>query len=466
MTLATVSGLPEDVSPLRAQTLRIGSIAGSFGLLFGFSTAVIAGVLDEVTAAYVLTTAEAEFMVTALVVGAFAGASAGGTVALRIGRRKALLLAATVALVGYGLILGGSVLYGLGFAAFVMARILIGLGVGLSSTIAPMYVAETTVARHRGSLVALFQLAVTAGILLAYVAAWALRSVLSWEDVLGSGLLLALLCAATTLAVPESPRWHLRGGDASRARWIAARLGLADELAEAGSGQGGAVVPGGMLRHLRSGGTAAVLALCGLLFVLQNLSGIDGILYYAPRIFAGLGFSGAAAALAATVGLGVVNLGATAGSLLLVDRLGRRPLLIWGSAAMAAGLALVMFAGWEGLPWLGLSGLCVYLTAFAVSLGPLPYVLMSELVPGTVRDAGIAAASATSWLFNALVAFTFLTVVEGIGLTWTFASCALICVASALVAVRFVPETRGAVLERIEMHVLAGRWLRDLGSEG
>ncbi len=465
MTLATGDGLPGQVSPLRARAVRIGSIAGSFGLLFGFSTAVIAGVLDDVTTAYTLTTAQTELMVAALVSGAFVGASLGGTVALRVGRTNALLLSSFLALAGYGLILGGSALQSLGFIAFVVARIVIGLSVGLSSTVAPMYVAETTAARHRGSLVALFQLAVTAGILLAYTATWALRSVLSWEDVVGGGLLLSLFCMAATLAVPESPRWHLRAGDAKRAWRIAARLGLTDELMQVGSGPDRAILAGNLLQHLWRGRTVAVLALSGLLFIIQNLSGIDGILYYAPRIFVALGFSGATAALAATVGLGVVNFGATVAALLLVDRIGRRPLLIWGSVAMATGLAGVMFASSQELPWLGLAGLCIYLSAFAVSLGPLPYVLMSELVPSTIRDAGIAAASATSWLFNALVAFTFLTVVEELGLTWTFAGCTLICVTSALVAIRFVPETRGAVLERIEAHVLAGARLRDLANQ-
>lgn len=463
-TFPVAGGASTETVPLRARTLRIGSVAGSFGVLFGFSTAVIAGVLDEVTRTYALSTDRAEFMVTALVVGAFAGAFAGGAVARRLGRRRALLFAAIVSLAGYALIWGGAGLYSLGFAAFVVARIVIGAGVGLASTVAPMYVAETARAHHRGSLVALFQLAVTSGILLAYVVAWVMHGVLPWEDVLGGGLLLALFCIGATLAVPESPRWHLRRNDPARAWRIAAQLGVADELTDATPSHDASHSRGGLLGQMRSGSTAAVLALCGALFVLQNLSGIDGILYYAPHIFVNLGFPGAAAALAATVGLGAVNVGATLVSMVLVDRLGRRPLLLWGSAVMAVALVSVTFAGWKGLPSLGLVGLCVYLAAFAVSLGPLPYVLMSELVPGVIRDAGIAAASATSWLFNALVAFTFLTLVGGIGLTGTFAIFTFVCLLSLLIGARLVPETRGASLEKIEARVLAGLPLRDLGN--
>lgn len=449
---------------MRGRTLRIGAVAGSFGVLFGFSTAVIAGVLDEVSRAYALATDGTGFMVAVLVVGAFAGAVAGGAVARRVGRRRALLLAAIVSLAGYALVWGGAGAYSLGFPAFIVARAIIGAGVGLASTVAPMYVAETAHARHRGSLVALFQLAVTVGILLAYGDSWVFHGVLRWEGVLGGGSLLALFCIGATLAVPESPRWHLRRNEPARAALIAAQLGLAGELPGATSSGDAALFRDGFLRQVRSGSTAPVLALCGSLFVLQNLSGIDGILYYAPHIFENLGFPGAAAALAATVGLGVVNVGATIASLALVDRLGRRPLLFWGSAVMAAALVFVMLAGWKGLPLLGLAGLCVYLAAFALSLGPLPYVMMSELVPGPIRDPGIAAASATSWLCNALVAFTFLPLVGGIGLEGAFAVFTLVCLLSLWTAARLVPETRSASLEGIEARVLAGVPLRDLGN--
>ena len=422
--------------------------------------------MDDVIAVYGLTTTSAEAMVTILVVGALVGALAGGPAASRLGRRPALLIAALLALAGYGIVLAGLFELSLGFPAFLASRFLVGLGVGLSSAVTPMYVAEIAPAAQRGALVTLFQLAVSAGILLAYLACWSMlsgpsQSEAQWMAVIGGGIVPAVLGLAAVIFTPESPRWLLRQGEPARARVIAAWLGIQDELETAGEAKLAQRLP--FWAALRQGSTLAVLLLCGLLFVLQNLSGIDAILYYAPRIFRDLGFSGTGAALAATAGLGAINLTATLASLKLVDRLGRRPLLLWGSVAMTGGLLLAIAAGWSGLPMLGLAGLCFFIAAFAVSLGPLPYVLLSELVPSTVREAGSAAATAISWLFNAFVAFTFLTLVEHLGNAWTFAVFASVCTLSAVVALVVLPETRGMELQQIETRVLAGCRLRDVG---
>jgi SP family galactose:H+ symporter-like MFS transporter len=280
----------------------------------------------------------------------------------------------------------------------------------------------------------------------------------AWQPQLGGGIVIAALGLAAVLLVPESPRWLLTKGLLDRAKTSALRLGILDELEVASHAE--AKSPPALLHALRLGSTFAVLGLCSLLFILQNLSGIDGILYYAPKIFEELGFAPGTAALAATVGLGAVNLAATVVAIGIVDRSGRRPLLIVGSAGMVAGLGCVVIAGWAHAPILGLAGLCVYIAAFAVSLGPLPYVLMAEMFPSAIREQGIAAASATSWLFNALVALTFLSAVELFGLALTFAGFMGICMISLIVALFAVPETRGASLERIEADILAGRRLR------
>lgn len=430
------------------------------GMLFGFSTASIAGVVGTISEAFALSTRATEMMVTSLLAGCFVGAVLAAPISQRIGRRPSCLLAATLAFAGYALVpLGQAMAPGVGM--LVAARILIGLGVGLSSMVVPMYAAEVTPARHRGAVVSLFQLAVTIGILLGYAVPLALTGHATWDQMLGGGVLIAAACAGAVLLLPESPRWLLSRGRMAEGEAAARRLGLAGEISM-GEGEG---APAGNWRAvLGRGSTKAVLILCSVLFVLQNFSGIDGILYYAPHIFTELGFPAGVAALAATFGLGLVNVLATMAAMMLVDRLGRRPLLIAGSAAMAVSLAVVIGAALADWPYVALAGLCAYIVAFALSLGPLPYVLMSELFPSAIRERGIAAASATSWLFNAIVAASFLSVVEGIGLAATIGIFLVVCVASLFISLAYVPETRQKELEDIEADVLAGKALRHLGA--
>ncbi len=424
------------------------------GATFGFGIASISGVLDVIKIEFELSELGEQFVVGILVLGCFIGAAIAGPVSARWGRRCTIMLAAALGGLGYALILAR---FGLG--GLLAGRSLAGLCIGLLSMVVPMYAAETTPARRRGAVVSMFQLAITLGILAAYGVTLAFAASVSWPLLLGAGVLPVFLCLTAILLLPESPRWLAVQGDHAAVLTAARALGLADEwqetrppLAAAGAGA-----------LLRRGSTSAVLLLCSTLFILQNLSGIDGILYYAPRIFQELGFSAGTAALAATFGLGLVNVLATIAAIAMVDRLGRRPLLIFGSAAMAIGLAAVIVASRLDWPWIGLAGLAVFIAAFALSLGPLPYVLMSELFPTAIRESGIAMASATSWLFNALIAFTFLSLVTAISLSGAIALFLVVCLLSLGFCLAFTPETRGVRLEDIEAAVLAGQPLRRLG---
>ncbi|MEP1185872.1 MAG: MFS transporter, partial [Roseibium sp.] len=334
-----------------------------------------------------------------------------------------------------------------------------GLSVGLSSMAGPMYAGEATPARFRGSVVSLFQLAVTMGILAAYTVPLVIDDPASWATGIGLGGAIALAGFAALLMVPESPVWLARVGRIEKAQSVVASLGL-DWIPVP---EGPARPALSLWKTLRMGSTPAVLALCCGLFILQNLSGIDGILYYAPAIFVDLGFSPGTAALGATFGLGLINLIATVVAIATVDRLGRRPLAIVGSLVMVIGLLGVVGAQVWSLPMLGLVALCVYIGAFAISLGPLPYVIMSELVPSTIRETGIAVASATSWLFNALIAFVFLTGVSSIGLDGVFLIFAAVCVCSLVISLVWLPETKSRNLGMIENNVITGIPLRQLG---
>ncbi|WP_226581751.1 sugar porter family MFS transporter [Acuticoccus sediminis] len=439
---------------IAAPVLLTGAVTTVFGLMFGFSTAVIAGVLDDVAAVYGLDTGATEAVVTSLVISCFFGAILASPLSARLGRKPALAIAGVLALAGYAAILAGPTL-----AVLVAGRIAIGLAVGLSSMVAPMYAAEATPARFRGAVVSLYQLAVTVGILAAYATPLFLSAALVWNQLVGLGVIIGVMGIVVAFAVPESPLWLSRHGRTAEAEAAARFLGVADVARHAAPEEGGAV----RLAAVMAGSIPMVLTLAGGMFILQNLSGIDGILYYAPKIFEGLGFEAGTAALTATFVLGAVNVAATVGAILAVDRCGRRPLLLGGSAVMVAGLSAVVFALLTGNALAGFLGLALYIAAFAVSLGPLPYVMMSELFPSRIREPGIAAASATSWLFNAAVAFFFLSAVETFGSVAVFGFFAAVCVLSFLVGLFAVPETRGVPLEDIEARVLAGTPLRHLG---
>ena len=274
-----------------------------------------------------------------------------------------------------------------------------------------------------------------------------------------------LVMLAAILAAPESPRWYLlrdRGADAERAHW---RLtgGLGDALPVRAD-----VAPKGDWRALFSGHNRIVLVLAAGLFAFANLSGIDAILYYAPVIFAHVGIGGTMGPILATSGIGAVNVLATIVALGLIDRIGRRPLLIGGLIPMALSLivlAIALTVG-EGAAWADTAAvvcLCVFVMAFAVSLGPLPYLLMSELFPLALRGAGMGIASATAWGVNVLVSLTFPVMVDSYGVAPVFGLYGLISVGALIFVTLLVPETRGRSLELIESNLARGRFIRDLG---
>ena len=434
---------------------RVAGLVVCFGTLFGFGISSIAGVLETLAGEFHLDVAGQELLVSILVIACFFGAVAAAPLSSRLGRKPVMFLATALALAGYGVILSGPE-----HTLLLAARVVLGLSIGLSSMVVPMYAAEATAADRRGAVVALFQLAITGGILLAYADSLFFLGVWSWSEILGVGIIPAVIVVGLLMSLPESPRWLASRGKSQMATLASARLALGTDWQPEPSG----TAPHNATTVKTGHSMAAVLALCGGLFILQNLSGIDGILYYAPHIFQTLGFAPGTASLAATFGLGLINFISTLVALRLVDSAGRRPLLLWGAALMVAGMALVIVASILIWPWASLAGLGLFILAFAVSLGPLPYVMMSELFPASIRESGIAAASSISWLFNALIAFTFLSVGETIGLTWTMAFFMLVCALSFLIGLVYLPETRQVPLEAIERNVMAGKRLRDLGS--
>ncbi len=441
-------------------TLLIATLAAMAGLLIGYNTAVIAPALGFIAEGFRLDAVMQGVTVSSVLLGGLIGSLLAGGLIRRLGEKPVMVVSALLFVAGP---LASA--WSVSVPALLLWRFVVGLGVGAATMVVPLYVGETAPPAWRGALVSIIQLAITVGILLSYVTGMAWTPSGWWQAMLAAGALPALVMLIGLAFVPESPRWLLLHGWRDAAEKAQARLaGIVTaplpDLVDDGSG--------GDWRSLFRGRNLPVMILTAGLFAFANLSGIDAILYYAPTIFSSVGFGGALGPILATVGVGTVNVLATVAAMGLIDRLGRRPLLIGGLVPMALSLivlSLALMAG-QGADWanmLAVLCLCVFVMAFAVSMGPLPYVLMAELFPLSLRGPGMGIASAAAWGVNVLVSLTFLILVEALGVALVFGLYGLVSVAALLFVLALVPETRGRTLELIEMNLAMGRHVRDLG---
>ncbi|UIJ44363.1 sugar porter family MFS transporter [Sphingomonas cannabina] len=416
------------------------------GLLFGFDTAVIAGVTDALRHSFGLSPVALGSAVSAALVGTLIGALGTGAPGDRYGSRTMLLWVA----IAYVVSAVGSAASG-GLAMLIGFRFIGGLAIGGSSVLAPVYIAEISPAERRGLLVGSFQLSIVAGILAAYVSNFLIGRVidgeLAWRLKLGVAALPALLFLAMLLRIPQSPRWLVQKGREAEAREAIRQLSMGDPdrlIAQfrAGEDQGS-----GARLDWRRHHKPILLAVAIALF--NQLSGINAILYYLGDIFAAAGFSGLSADLQ-SVAIGVANLVATLVGMAVIDRIGRKPLLLTGAAGTAAALAAVaaIYTSGTGQVWL-LPALIVFILFFAISQGAVIWVYLSEIFPTAVRARGQAIGSATHWGMNALIAFGFPVVAQHMQALpfWFFAAAMVV---QFIVVWRYFPETRGISLETME----------------
>jgi MFS transporter, SP family, galactose:H+ symporter len=423
------------------------------GLLFGYDTGVISGAELFIRKDFVLSTFALEVIVSGVLAGASVGALAGGRLADLYGRRK--LLIATAIIFAAGAILcaaAPSVLI------LVAGRIIVGLGIGLSSSTVPVYISEVAPAEARGWQVSLFQLAVTVGILLAYLVDFAFAQIQSWRWMFGMALLPAAIFGLGMIFLPESPRWLLGSGQLEKARATLARVrgtsDVAKELSEIEQSLARSAEKGWLSDLLAPSLRPALVVGIGLA-VFQQITGINTVIYYAPVIIQSAGISSASGAILATAGIGLVNVLMTIVSMRLVDRAGRKPLLLTGIAGMAVTLvllALVFRAGnhTPAMAWLAVISMMAYVASFAISLGPIFWLMISEIYPLKIRNSAEGVAATFNWGSNMVVALTFLTLVERLGPSWTFTLYGLCTVAAWIFSFYFVPETKGRTLEEIE----------------
>jgi sugar porter (SP) family MFS transporter len=435
----------------RVMVVLTAAVAAFGGLLFGYDTSVISGAMLFLRTDFRLTDVQLEFAVGIALAGALVGAGAAGYCADRWGRRIILLETG----IGFGVF---AALSGLatGLTMFSIARFFVGVCIGIASVVTPLYLAEMSPARIRGALVSLNQLAITIGICVAYFVDYELASAQNWRWMFMTAIFPALVLVFGMIFLPESPRWLARYGYRDRALAGFRRLGRGAE-AEAELQDVERVLAQeqeGFRILLRPGFRIAVFVGIGLA-VFQQITGINTIIYYSPEILRMSGYPSAKAAILAAGIIGVVNVLITVVSILLVDRLGRRFLLLFGTAGMAVALTIVGFAFDRHTTGTAVFyAVIAYIVFFGVGLGPVVWLLISEIYPIRIRGKAMSLAILVVWATNWLVATTFLSVIHGVGPAITFWIFALLCLGAFVFCLVFVPETKGKSLEDIERHWL------------
>lgn len=439
--------------------IRLVALAALFGFLFGFDEGVIAGALPFITKLFGITAAGEGMVTSAVPLGAVAGAIVAAIWADALGRRMVLIICSL--LFGIGALASG---LASGEVVLVVARLMLGIAIGASALAAPMFLAELAPARQRGAVVSAFQLMITIGILVSYLIDMMLEPLGAWRWMLALGAVPAIVTLGGIWFAPESPRWLVMRGRHEEAEAVIAsvqpelgREAAAEIVRDIAASQASAPKSPDWSQFL-SERMRPIASFAIIAFLLQQVSGINAVIYYAPTILGHAGFDGASTQLAATVGIGIVNVLMTVVAMFIVDRLGRRPLFIigfLGAAASLAVIAMTMNSGDPAMAPVALVGLFVYIAFFAVSLGPLPWIYMSELFPLAMRSRGMAMASVANWGCNFLVVFLFPVVVAEAGAAVTFAIFCGFCVLGAVYAWARAPETKGASLEDLEKRGLA-----------
>ena len=454
-----MSAMPASIPDFRRYVLA--GVASTGGLLFGFNTGVISGALPIIQQAWQLDTFTSGLVVSVVLVSALIGALIAGQICDRFGRRDIITAtSATFALGAFGSGLAPSIDW------LIAGRAVVGLAIGAVSVSVPLYIAEIAPARSRGALVSFNQFAITVGILLSYIAAAILGDrEEAWRYMFMTGSALAVLLGVATIVLVESPRWLVWQDDEQEARLVLQELGSKLEeiegeierirrgLAAETKGSFVALLGG----HMRPAMTTGI----GLCFF-QQFVGINAVIYYAPTILTNAGFDSGSAALFATVVIGALNVVMTILAMRQLDRVGRKPLLSIGFAGMTGsmlvvGLIFVVTAGaGTTQKWLVLPALTTFIAFFAVSIGPVAWLMISEIYPTTLRGRAMSIPSAAQWLFNVVVSFAFLPFAQHLGDAPTYGVFALFGVTGWLFCRFLVPETKGRTLEEIQEQYAVG----------
>lgn len=399
-------------------------VASLGGLQFGFNTAIIAGVLLSVTRVFQLNQWEQGIFASSILLGALLGSSSGGFLADKLGRKGAQQCAAIIFIVG-GLIL----FFTSTFRLFVFGRFIQGLGVGIVSMVVPMYLAEIAPSKYRGAYVSVNQLAITIGIVLAYLINW-LFAYSDWHITFSISVGIAIIYWLGLIVIPESTVYKQKM-KSSKSLW---KLLFFRKR----------------LRRLLSLGVT--------LSALQQFTGINIVIYFAPTIFQTIGNTESGHAISTALFLSVINVIATIISLWLIDRIGRRKLLISSVFFMMLSLFIIGIGLYRSAMmgrWITFSSLIIYIIAFAIGMGPITWLLISEIYPVRIRGHAMSIATFANWLSNYIVSLTFLPIMYLLTPSGAFLLYGFITLFALLFVSKRVPETKGKSLTEIskELHV-------------
>ncbi|WP_309082449.1 sugar porter family MFS transporter [Zhihengliuella sp.] len=464
-------GIVKDIRQSSRLSLMVAAAAATLGIIYGYDSSNIAGALLFITDEFTLSVAQQQTVTTAVVIGEIFGALFAGALSNRIGRKWTMVLVA----VTYAAF---SLLSGLAWAVPVLigARFLLGITIGVSVVVVPVYVAESAPAKVRGAFLVLYQVATVVGIILGYLIAWALAAGENWRWMLAAAFIPGVVITLLLVKLPDTARWYAMRGRYDDARRTLERVEpdavlVEKELAEMRQANE-STTKNDWRALLRKPYLRASVFVVGLGFFVQ-ITGINAIVYYSPRIFEAMGFTGNAALLGLPALVQVAGLLAVFVSFSVIDRMGRRPVLLTGIGIMVAANALLVatflagddFGGFRTV--LGFVGLILFTVGFTFGFGSLVWVYAGESMPSHLRSLGASAMLTANLMANAAVAAIFLTLLTQLGGAGTFVVFGALAAAAFVFVHRLAPETKNRPLEDIsEFWENGGSWPHELVAAG
>lgn len=443
----------------------VAIVASLGGLLSGFDTGVISGALLFINQTWDLSDYTQGFLVSSVLIGAVIGAGTNGILADMFGRKKIIIATAVIFIVGSILCALAPNIY-----VLILSRILVGLAVGIVNFIVPLYLSEVAPKQMRGTLVSLYQWAITAGILFSYVINGAFASaVYNWRWMLFAGVVPGIILLVGMSFLGDTPRWLVSKNRDEEAKKIYRKIEPSEnadvavaEIKETLKTEGGSDKK---IRFKKWMIMPFVVGI-GIMFA-QICTGINTIIYYAPTIFKIAGFDSNANAIYATAGIGLINFLMTIIAIFFTDKLGRKPLLYVGLTGVMLSLlglgCAFHFASVLGasLKWVAVGSLAFYIICFAFSLGPVGWIIVSEVFPLKIRGLAMSLCTVANFAFNFFVVGSFPVLINRVGGAYTFWMFAFVSLLCIIFVYFFVPETKGISLEQIESNWIKGVKPRD-----